>query len=270
MLRDIVAIRGGGEIGTAIAHKLQRSGFKVFIIENDAPISIRRTVAYAQAVFQGEMTVEGIKGIRVVDAEEILGAWEKKQIPVIVDSECHILREIPVDILVDAIMARKNTGTHRNMAAITIATGPGFDAGSDVDIVIETKKGHDQGRLIFEGFAEPETAIPGESEGVEINKVANAPVAGVIETHVKIGDVVQKGQLMAAIDGQQITAQISGIVRGIIQDGTEVWKGLKIIEIDPDVSPEQCYRLSQRSRDVAGGVLEAVMYLKREHDVNND
>ena len=270
MLRDIVAIRGGGEIGTAIAHKLQRSGFKVFIIENDAPISIRRTVAYAQAVFHGEMTVEGIKGVRVEDAEEIMESWERKLIPVIVDSACDILKEIPVDILVDAIMARKNTGTSRDMAAITIATGPGFIASQDVDIVIETKKGHDLGRLIFKGSAEPETSIPGESEGVEVNKVVNAPTGGVIETYVHIGDVVKKGQLIAKVDEHLIKAQNSGIMRGVIKNGTRVWRGLKILEIDPDVSPEQCYRLSQRSRDVAGGVLEAVMYLKQERDLNND
>lgn len=270
MLRDIVAIRGGGEIGTAIAHKLKRSGFKVFIIENDTPISIRRTVAYAQAVFNGEMTVEGIKGVNVSDAEGIITAWEKREIPVIVDSRCDILNEIPVDILVDAIMARKNTGTTRDMAAITIATGPGFTAGNDVDIVIETKKGHDQGRLIFEGAAEPETDIPGESEGVERNKVANAPVDGIIVTHAHVGEMVKKGALMAEVDGVAIYAQISGIVRGIIHDGSLVWKGLKVLEIDPDVSPEQCYRLSQRSRDVAGGVLEAVLYLKQQHQLNTD
>ncbi len=270
MLRDIVAIRGAGEVGTAIAHKMQRSGFKVFIIENDTPISIRRTVAYAQAVFQGEMTVQGIKGIKVNDAEEIMEAWEKKEIPVIVDSECNILREIPVDVLVDAIMARKNIGTTRDMAAITIATGPGFTAGEDVDIVIETRKGHDLGRLIFEGSAEPETEIPGESEGVDNNKVINTPVEGIIKTYNDIGDMVKKGQVVAEINHHKILALTSGIVRGIIQNGSSVWKGLKVVEIDSEVSPEQCYRLSQRSRDIAGGVLEAVMYLKHEKDLNND
>jgi len=270
MLRDIVAIRGGGEVGTAIAHKMKRSGFKVFIIENDTPISIRRTVAYAQAVFQGEMTVQGIKGIQVNHAEEIMEAWERNEIPVIVDSECNVLREIPVDVLVDAIMARKNTGTNREMAAITIATGPGFTAGENVDIVIETKKGHDLGRLIFEGTAEPETEIPGESEGVDSNKVVNAPVDGIITTYVDIVDMVKKGQVVAEINGHKIVAQNSGIVRGIIQNGSSVWKGLKVVEIDSEVSQEQCYRLSQRSRDIAGGVLEAVMYLKNERDLNND
>jgi xanthine dehydrogenase accessory factor len=270
MLRDIVAIRGGGEVGTAIAHKLQRSGFKVFIIEDEAPISIRRTVAYAQAVFNGEMTVEGIKGVRVAHAEAIMEAWGKKLIPVIVDTECEILKEIPVDILVDAIMAMKYTGTSKEMAAITIATGPGFVAGRDVDIVIETKKGHDLGRLIFEGSAEPETDVPGESEGVEVNKVVKAPGGGVIQTQVHIGDMVKKGQMVAQIGEHDISAQISGIVRGIIKDGTPVWKGLKIIEIDPDVTPAQCYRLSQRSRDIAGGVLEAILYLKQQKNINND
>lgn len=270
MLRDIVAIRGGGEVGTAIAHKLQRSGFKVFVIENDMPISIRRTVAYAQAVFQGEMTVQGIKGVKVDHAEEIMEAWEKKEIPVIVDTDCQILREIPVDVLIDAIMARKNTGTTKGMATITIATGPGFVASEDVDIVIETKKGHDLGRLIFEGTAEPETGIPGESEGVDSNKVINAPAEGAIKTHVDIGDVVKKGQLVAEIGNYRILAQNSGIVRGIIHDGSVVWKGLKIAEIDSEVTSEQCQRLSQRSRDIAGGVLEAVMYLKRKKDLNND
>jgi len=145
-----------------------------------------------------------------------------------------------------------------------------YRAFKDVDIVIETKKGHDLGRLIFEGTAEPETEIPGESEGVDNNKVINTPVEGIIKTYADIGDMVKKGQMVAEINNHKILAQNSGIVRGIIQNGSSVWKGLKVVEIDSEVSPEQCYRLSQRSRDIAGGVLEAVMYLKHEKDLNND
>ena len=270
MLRDIVAIRGGGEAGTAIAHKLRRSGFKVFIIENEYPISIRRTVAYAQAVFDNEIVVQGIKGIKVESMEGILEAWEKKQIPVIVDSECEVLQEIPVDILIDAISARKNMGTHRNMAAITIAIGPGFEADKDVDIVIETKRGHDQGRLIFKGSAEPGTSLPGESEGFDYSKVINSPADGIIKTFAEIGDNVAKGQKLAEVGGYTIRATQHGMLRGIIKDGTKVWKDLKIIEVDPEVTEEQCYRLSQRSRDIAGGVIEAVMYLKEQKKLNID
>jgi len=269
MLRDIVAVRGGGEIGTAIAHKLTRSGFKVMIIENEMPLSIRRTVAYAQAVFSLTKKVEGIEGILVNDAEGIMKAWEQQKLPVIVDSECHILREIPVDILVDAIMARKNTGTHCGMAAATIATGPGFSAGQDVDIVIETKKGHDQGRLIFEGSAEPETTVPGESEGMEANKVINATSDGKIHNAVEIGDHVTEGQVLAYIDHVPVHSPWEGFVRGIIHDGTLVGKGQKIIEVNQDISPVQLNRLSQRSRDVAGGVLEAVMFLKNKYQLHN-
>ncbi|SFI06438.1 xanthine dehydrogenase accessory factor [Tindallia magadiensis] len=270
MLRDIVAIRGGGEVGTAIAHKLRRSGFKVFIIENNNPFSIRRTVSYAQAVFDNEMMVQGIKGIKVENVEGILEVWKNKQIPIIVDSECEVLKEIPVDILVDAIMAKKNLGTHRDMAAITIATGPGFTAGKDVDIVIETKVGHDQGRIIFEGMAEPETSMPGESDGFEYNKVQNSPSDGIVKTFAEIGDQVSKGQKLAEIAGHVIRAQQHGMLRGIVKEGSRVWKDQKVLEIDPEVSEEQCYRLSQRSRDVAGSVLEAIMYLKNEKKINID
>ncbi len=270
MLRDIVAIRGGGEVGTAIAHKLRRSGFKVFIIENEYPFSIRRTVSYAQAVFDNEMVVQGIKGIKVEDVAGILQAWKNKQIPIIVDSECDILKEIPVDILVDAIMAKRNLGTHRDMAAITIALGSGFEAVKDVDIVIETKLGHDHGRLIFEGSAEPETNMPGESDGFEYNKVQNSPAEGIAKTFAEIGDQVSKGQKLAEVAGHTIRAQQHGMLRGIIKNGSKIWKDQKILEIDPDVTEEQCYRLSQRSRDVAGGVLEAILYLKNEKQLNVD
>jgi len=154
MIRDIVAIRGGGDIATGIAHRLHRSGFKVLLMEIDKPLVIRRTVAFAQAIYNGEVVIEGVRSERARSKEDILRIWEEGHIPIVVDRKGDILKEIEVGVLVDGILAKRNLGTNRRMAPITIAAGPGFEAGQDVDIVIETNRGHDLGKLIFEGYAE--------------------------------------------------------------------------------------------------------------------
>lgn len=264
MINDIVIIRGGGDIATGVAYRLHRSGFKVLILEIEKPTVIRRTVSFAQGVFEGQTIVEGVRAIKVDRVEDIYQCWENKDIPILIDEELEILKEINADILIDGILAKKNLGTSKDMAPITIALGPGFEAGVDVDVVVETKRGHYLGSLIFEGFAEPNSGIPGLINGYGKERVIKSPANGVIRHVSKIGDLVKKDDTIAFIEKVPVKASIDGVLRGLIMEGLEVYKGLKIADVDPRGIKEYCDTISEKARAVGGGVLEAILFLKMQ------
>lgn len=267
MRKNIVVIRSGGDIGTAIAHKLHRCGFKVLILETNHPLVIRRTVAFAQAIFNGEVEVEGVKAVKVEGLYGIIGAWEDNNIPIIIDKDCNIFREIPIDIIIDAIMAKRNLGTSIDMAPITVAVGPGFEAGVDVDVVIETNRGHHLGKLIFTGFAEADTGVPGNIMGYSNERVIKAPSTGRIKALCDIGEIVEKEQVIAYIEDEPIQATIDGVIRGMIHENILVTKGLKIADIDPRGCVEYCYTMSDKARAIAGGVVEAIFHMKKKKNI---
>ncbi|SET46946.1 xanthine dehydrogenase accessory factor [Natronincola peptidivorans] len=267
MRKNIAVIRGGGDLGTAIAHKLHRSGFHVLILEAKHPLTIRRRVAFAEAIFHGKTEIEGVKAAKVEGLYEIIKAWEDNIIPMIIDEDCCILKEIPIDIMIDAIMAKRNTGTSKDMAPITIAIGPGFEAGIDVDAVIETNRGHHLGKLIFTGFAEADTGVPGEIMGHSSARVIKAPCTGIIKVLCDIGETVKKEQVIAYIEEEPIKATIDGVIRGMIFEKTVVTKSRKIADIDPRGCTEYCYTISDKARAIAGGVLEAIFYLKKKKNL---
>ncbi len=266
MIEDVVVIRGGGDIATGVAHRLHRSGFKVLIIEIEKPTVIRRTVSFAQAAFDGQTIVEGVKAIKVNNIEEIYNCWENRDIPIIIDEELKILKEIKADVLVDAILAKRNLGTSRAMAPITIGLGPGFEAGVDVDVVIETQRGHYLGSLIFEGFAEPNSGIPGIIGGYGKERVIHSPADGIIQHISKIGDLVKKDDTIAFIGEVPVKASIDGVLRGLIMGGLEVNKGLKIADVDPRGIQIYCNSISEKARAIGGGALEAILYLKMKQE----
>ncbi|SDL10646.1 selenium-dependent molybdenum cofactor biosynthesis protein YqeB [Natronincola ferrireducens] len=267
MLKNIAVIRSGGDIGTAIAHKLLRCGFKVLILEKASPLAIRRTVSFSEAIFDGETEVEGIKAVKVHEIDGIIGAWADNNVPIMVDETGSIIKEIPVDIVVDAILAKKNLGTYRGMAPITIGVGPGFQAGIDVDVVIETNRGHDLGRLIFQGSAEADTGIPGVIMGFGKERVIKAPCDGKIKIIKDIGETVCKEEVIAYIDKTPIKATIDGVVRGMIKEFTSIKTGLKIADIDPRGKLDHCYTMSDKARAIAGGVLEAILHIKHKKNI---
>lgn len=263
---NTVVIRGAGDLATGVAHRLYRSGFRVLMLEIEKPLVIRRTVAFASAVFEKEYTVEGVKAVKAERKEDIYNIWEKGWIPVLVDPQAKILDFIKPGILVDAILAKKNLGTYRKMAPVTIALGPGFKAGIDVDVVIETKRGHNLGRLIFEGYAEENTGIPGEVMGYARERVLYAPADGAIHNLVDIGEKVKKGQTISYVEGKPVVATIDGVLRGLIMDGMEVTAGLKIGDIDPRGIKEYCFTISDKARALGGSVLEAILLLRQKLD----
>jgi len=259
MFDEIVAIRSGGEMGTAVAHKLHRCGFKVLILEVKKPSFIRSEVAFAKAVYQDNAEVEGVTAVRINDLNELEDVWKMGSIPIFIDPNCTALHYINASVVVDATLAKINIGTNREMATLTIALGPGYEAGVDVDVVIETNRGHNLGRLILEGYSEKNTGVPGDIMGFTEERVLRAPKRGIIKTLMEIGESVSKGQVVAFVDGVEIKARIDGILRGIINDDFFVEKGLKIGDIDPRGKREYCYTISDKGRTIAGAVLEAIL-----------
>lgn len=262
MFNNIVIVRGGGDVASGTIQKLYRSGFRVLVLEVPKPTSIRRYISFSEVVYESEVEIEGIKAIHVRSLSEIENAWSNKKIPVIIDKEGKYIKEIKPRIVVDAIIAKKNLGTTKDMAEITIALGPGFTAGTDVDVVIETTRGHDLGRLIFQGEAKKDTGIPGNIMGYTTERVIYSAFEGVMKNILDIGAVVEKDEVIAYVGECPVKSKISGLLRGILRNGSTVSKGFKIADVDPRISEKlNCYTISDKARNIGGGVLEAVLYL---------
>lgn len=258
----LVVLRGGGDIASGIAHRLKRSGFRVVILDIEKPLCIRRKVSFSEAIYSGVIEIEGIKGIRVNNLEEIYQELDKHNIPVFVDENAEIIKVLKPDIVVDAIIAKKNLGTHKEMAAITIGIGSGFNAGVDVDFVIESNRGHNLGKVIEEGKASEDTGVPSNVMGYSEERIIRAIATGNIKHFKEIGDLVEKGELISKIDNSPIYAEISGIIRGLIKEDILVKEGLKIGDIDPRGHIIDPNTISDKARSIGGGVLEAIFLLE--------
>ena len=257
----LAVIRGAGDIATGIAIRLFQSGFRVVMLDVAQPTVIRRSVSFAQAAFDGQTSVEGVVARQAPDVRTAMGILSRGEIPLLVDPGAELLSELKPRFLIDAILAKKNLGTHKGMAPITIALGPGFSAGKDCDAVIETNRGHYLGRVISEGPAQVNTGIPGEIAGHSDRRVVRSPCAGVLRCHVKLGDLVDEGQLLLHVDETPVLAPLAGMVRGLLHDGVAVTEGFKIGDIDPRGAKADHLSISDKARAVAGGVLEAMLSL---------
>lgn len=264
---ELIVIRGGGDIATGIAHRLFNAGYKVIILDIEKPLAIRRKVSFCEAIYSGEIVVEGVKAVLAKNLDEIYKAIDDGAIPVYIDENGEIISSIKPMIVVDSILAKINLGTTKDMAPITIGVGPGFEAGVDVDLVVETNRGHFLGKVIYNGKAADDTGIPGEIMGYKEERVIRSESSGVFKAYYDIGDKVENGDTICDVGGVKIIAKLSGILRGIIKDGLYVKKGLKIGDIDPRGIEEYAYTISEKARAIGGGVLEAIMYLSRERRV---
>jgi len=261
---EIICIRGAGDIATGVIQKFVRSGFRVLALETIKPTTIRRQVALSTAMLGGEMQVEDIRARRVEDIDEQFEqCWAEGIVPVIADSAGVSIRRIKPAAVIDAIMAKKNMGTNRRMAPVTIGLGPGFSAPEDVNAVIETMRGHRLGQLILSGQALPNTGTPGEIGGQSHLRVIHAPAAGKVRHCAEIGDWLKQGQPVFQIGDTVVLAPFDGLLRGLIAEGMEVMKGLKTADIDPrKLEREECYGISDKARCIGGGALEAYLFLK--------
>jgi len=257
----IVLIRGAGEVASGVAHRLHRSHFKICMLEIPHPIAVRREVSFCDAVYNGEKEVEGIRAKFISTQEEISSVWKKEKIPILVDPDGQeTLHFLKPDVLIDAIMAKRNLGIQINDAPLIIGLGPGFTAGKDVHVVIETNRGHNLGKVILNGMAESDTGIPGEIGGYAVERVLRTMKKGIFHPHKSIGERVNKGSVVAVVDDFPVIARISGVVRGLLSEGIEAKKGMKVGDIDPRGKKEHCFTISDKSRAIGGGVLEAILY----------
>ncbi|MEG0237713.1 selenium-dependent molybdenum cofactor biosynthesis protein YqeB, partial [Cetobacterium sp.] len=257
----LAIIRGAGDLATGVIHRLYKCGFKMLVLEIDKPSSIRRTVSFSECIYNlnGEQIVEGVKARKIETLEEIKKCWLNKEIPIAIDSSGKWIEELKPNIVVDAIIAKKNLGTTIMMAPITIGLGPGFIAGKDVGIVIETMRGHNLGRIIKVGEAEKNTGNPGDIGGFTTERVIYAEVSGKFKSLKKIGDIVKKDEIIGTIDNEVVSASIDGLLRGIIRDDYDVKKGLKIADIDPRLNQySNCFTISDKARALGGSVVEAI------------
>jgi len=259
----IVLIKGAGDLATGVAYRLKKCGFDIIMTDISEPTTVRRTVAFSQAVYDNNVEVEGIKATLVSGLQEVKEVVKQGDIAVIVDEKAEILKELKPDVVVDAIIAKKNIGTNINDGPIVIALGPGFTAGIDCHCVVETKRGHYLGKVIYNGSAIPNTGVPGDIGGYTNERIIRATNDGRILPISKIGDYVEKGDTVAYVNETPIFAEINGIIRGMLQKDVSVFKGMKSGDIDPRCEKNHCFTISDKARSIGGGVLEAILYLNQ-------
>ncbi len=254
----LVIIRGGGDLATGVAVRLFRAGFSVIILEIDRPTVIRLPVSFARTVYEGEAIIEGIEAVLISSWEETEKITKLNKVPVLVDPKGSCIKKLSPAVLVDAILTKRNLGTRINQAPLVIGLGPGFTAEEDVDVVIETKRGHNLGRVYYHGQAAPDTGVPGEVGGESKRRLLRAPAEGKIIPLHKIGDLVKTEEVIAEIGGVLLKAEISGVLRGLIYPQSWVTRGMKVGDIDPRGIREYCFTVSDKARSLGGAVLEAI------------
>jgi len=255
----VVLIRGGGEVASGVAHRLARAHFRVCLTETSHPLAVSRGVAFCEAIYDGEKEVEGVVARQVKSANQIPKVWQESQIPIIVDPKVSIRDTLKPQVLIDAIMAKRNLGTKITDAPLVIGLGPGFQAGRDVHIVVETNNSQSLGRVILNGEAERNTGIPIAIGDLTFDRVLHSPGDGLFLTDKGIGNLVAAGEVVASVAEKPVKAEIDGVVRALLRSGIMVGKGTKLGEIDPSGNKEVCYTIRPRARAIAGGVLEAIL-----------
>jgi len=258
--KTIIGIKGAGEMASGVAVRLKRAGFfRIFMMEIENPLAVRRGVSFCEGIHDGKAIVEGIEAVRTRHKDDILAAWGRGQLAVLVDPGWSILKEVQPQVLIDATIAKRNLGTGIEDAPLVIGLGPGFTASVDVHRVIETMRGHDLGRVIKKGSAQLNTGVPGNIGGHTVDRVLRAPASGVFHSERKITDKVRAGDVVCSVAGKDVVSKIDGVIRGLIREGNLVHEGLKIGDIDPRGCLEYCSTVSEKSRAIGGSVLEAIL-----------
>ena len=255
----LVLIKGAGDLATGTAVRLRRAGISVVMTDLARPTAVRRTVAFCQCMYDGTSVVEGVAARRAAGPEETRAVLAAGEVPVLADPGADILKELPFDAVVDAILAKRNLGTNITDAPIVLALGPGFAAGVDCHGVVETQRGHDLGRVLWDRPPAPNSGVPGEIGGYTVERLLRAPAAGLFQPAASIGDTVSAGQVVGTVAGVPMTAQIDGVLRGLLPEGTPVSAGMKAGDVDPRCRWEHCFSVSDKARAVGGGVLEALL-----------
>lgn len=257
----LAVIKGAGDIASGIATRLYRAKFDIVMTDIKHPTSIRNTVCFSNAINEKTMTIEGITAEYTEDVTSAIKILCKNNIAVLCDENADCIKMLKPDFVVDAILAKRNIGTKITDAPVVIGVGPGFTAKVDCHAVVETLRGHYLGRVYYEGKAIENTGVPGDIGGHSADRIIRSPKDGVFTPICKIGDRVEKGQTVAFVDGEKVVANVDGILRGILNVGIKVTKGMKSGDVDPRCEKEHCYTVSDKALSVGGGVLEACLCL---------
>jgi xanthine dehydrogenase accessory factor len=256
MLSDnLVLVRGGGDLASGVILRLQRAGIRVVVTELAQPLAVRRTVSFAEAVYEGTWEVEGVRA-RLVEVTQVAAALEAGEVPVLIDPHLNILTILPFLVIVDARLTKQPPAPLPSPVPLHIGLGPGFTAGSNCHAVIETRRSHTLGRVYWTGTTQPDSREP---EG-DPRRVLRAPAEGIVTGVKKIGERVQEGETLAVIsDRYPVVSPFAGVLRGLIHDGLYVPKGLKIGDVDPRGDPSYCWLVSDKALAIGGGALEAIL-----------
>ena len=263
--QTLILLKGAGDLGTGVAWRLHKAGFPVIITELAQPLVVRRTVAFASAVYDGQIAVEGITAWRAESFEDARRLLEEGIVPVLIDPETRARGFFAPLVLIDAVMAKRNTGTRLTDAPLVLALGPGFTPKVDCHAVVETQRGHNLGRVLWDRAAEPNSGTPGEIGGKSAERVLRAPCQGEIKAIRRIGDSVFAGEVIARVANRQVRASIDGILRGLVHDELVVQAGTKIGDVDPRAKRENCFTISDKSLAIGGGALEAILSWMSTH-----
>lgn len=255
----MVLIRGGGDLASGVAVRLYRSGFQVVITELAQPKVIRRSVSFAEAVFDHQTEVEGVVAELIETPDDVKAALHSSIIPILIDPDLDCLDILQPEVIIDARMRKKTPERGKELATLVIGLGPGFVGGENCHAVIETNRGHDLGRVLWDSAPQADTGIPGEVEGFGSARVLRAPADGELVSGAHIGDRVEKNMVVALVGNQAVLAPFDGVLRGLLRPGTQVQQGLKIGDVDPRNDPTMVNRISDKSRAIGGGVLEAIL-----------
>lgn len=255
----LVLIRGGGDLATGVAARLQRCGFDVVVVEIEKPLAVRRLVSLAEAVYSGEVEIEELCGRRIESAKVVEPALEEGVVPVLVDPTAEIRHVLEPVVMVDGRMLKMAPEIGVQAASLVIGLGPGFTAGHDCHVVVETNRGHNMGRVYWEGSAEPNSTIPEKITNHDLDRVLRSPTAGLFKGKKRLGSIVREGEVIADIDGVPLQAPFDGTLRGLLHSDLEVEAGMKVGDLDPRGEPSYCYQISDKSLAVGGGVLEAIL-----------
>jgi xanthine dehydrogenase accessory factor len=254
----VVLIKSGGEIASGIAHRLALAQCRVCMTEITQPLAVSRGVTFSEAIYDGKKGIEGLTARHVTSFPGIAKAWQEGEIPIIIDPEASIKSTLNPEVLVDAIMAKRNLETRITDAPLVIGLGPGFKAGKDVHMVVETNDSQNLGKVILSGGAEKNTGAPISIDGLTFERVLHSPKNGLFLTNKEIGNSVAAGEEIASVAGVPLKAEIGGIIRALVRNGINVTKGTKLAEIDPSGSKEAAYTIRPKMRTIAEGVLKAI------------
>lgn len=261
----LIVIKGAGDLATGIACRLFRSGFDVIMTETAQPTTVRCTVAFSPAVYVGNAEVEGIPAILAKTPDEALAITKRGAVAILIDPFAHVISQLHPFAVVDSILAKHNLGTSITDAPCVVGVGPGFTPGEDCHAAIETQRGHDLGRVLLDRCPAANTGIPGDIGGYTTERLLRAPASGSFVPLAQIGDHVEKGQAVGRVGDVPMLAQITGVLRGLLPEGTPVHDGMKSGDIDPRCRKEHCYSISDKARAVGGGVLEALLSMHASH-----